>query len=81
LGAEDEILIGYIYGLLEEEKIDPKLLQINLMSFLEEKTESFLTELWELFISAQNSKVGIPQLFLDEEKEKQLQRLVFFFFY
>jgi hypothetical protein len=52
---------------------DPKRMQINLTGFLESKTQSFLTELWNLLLSAQNSVGGIPTEFI-EQKKQELRR-------
>ncbi|KAI8841005.1 PWI domain-containing protein, partial [Chytriomyces cf. hyalinus JEL632] len=66
LGIEDEVLINYIFAMLEENKtLDPKQLQINLTDFLAKQTPAFVTELWDLMISAQSNVAGIPQSFLD----------------
>lgn len=52
---------------------DPKRMQINLTGFLESKTQSFLSELWNLLLSAQNSVGGIPTEFI-EQKKQELRR-------
>lgn len=42
LGVEDDVLIGYIFGQLENQKtVDPRKLQINLTGFLERNTAAF----------------------------------------
>jgi serine/arginine repetitive matrix protein 1 len=45
-------------------------MQINLTGFLESKTLGFMTELWKLLISAQDSLGGIPAKILEDRKEK-----------
>ncbi|KAG2203321.1 hypothetical protein INT46_006084 [Mucor plumbeus] len=73
LGLEDEVVIDYTCSMLEEKDQDPKRMQINLTGFLESKTQSFLTELWNLLLSAQNSVGGIPTEFI-EQKKQELRR-------
>ncbi|KAI8059395.1 PWI domain-containing protein [Gilbertella persicaria] len=70
LGFEDEVIIDYTCGLLEEKKPDPRRIQINLTGFLESKTKVFLSELWKLLLSAQNSVGGIPAAFIEQKKEE-----------
>ena len=63
IGFEDEVVINYAIGELEQispsNPIDPKNMQINLTGFLEDKTEVFMKELWQLLIEAQASPKGI----------------------
>ncbi|KAI9478409.1 MAG: PWI domain-containing protein [Benjaminiella poitrasii] len=70
LGLEDEVVIDYTCSLLEEPDLDPKRMQINLTGFLENKTKDFLSELWNLLLSAQNSVGGIPAQFIEQKKEE-----------
>ncbi|KAG2206153.1 hypothetical protein INT47_003802 [Mucor saturninus] len=70
LGLEDEIVIDYTCSLLEEKNQDPKRMQINLTGFLESNTKKFVTELWNLLLSAQNSVGGIPAIFIEQKKEE-----------
>jgi len=71
LGFEDEVLIGYIYSLLEEkQEPDPKHLQINITGFLAKDASQFVLELWKLLLSAQNNIGGIPPEFLEKKKEE-----------
>ncbi|KAI7906117.1 PWI domain-containing protein [Cokeromyces recurvatus] len=70
LGLEDEVVIDYTCSLLEEPDLDPKRMQINLTGFLESKTKDFLSELWNLLLSAQNSVGGIPAQFIEQKKEE-----------
>ncbi|KAI8329123.1 PWI domain-containing protein [Chlamydoabsidia padenii] len=70
LGFEDELVIDFAFGLLEEENLDPKRMQINLTGFLEKNTSVFMLDLWKLLLSAQNSMGGIPKEFIDQKKEE-----------
>eukprot|EP01103_Thecamoeba_quadrilineata_P011712 TRINITY_DN284_c0_g1_i2.p1 TRINITY_DN284_c0_g1~~TRINITY_DN284_c0_g1_i2.p1 ORF type:complete len:196 (-),score=38.36 TRINITY_DN284_c0_g1_i2:807-1394(-) len=74
LGFEDDVLINYIFGLLEE-KDDPcpKALQINITGFLDQKAGAFMRDLWNLLLSAQDSIGGIPPEIL-EEKKRELRK-------
>ncbi|KAG0253338.1 hypothetical protein BG011_006423 [Mortierella polycephala] len=74
LGIEDEVVVEYAFGMLEEPSPDPKTMQINLQGFLDKNSQVFVLELWKLLLSAQNSLGGIPQQFLDHTKEELLQR-------
>jgi len=75
LGFEDEVLIGYVYGLLEEKQFpDPKYLQVSITGFLEHDSSDFCRELWKVLISAQNSIGGIPPQFLAKKKLDILNR-------
>uniref|UniRef100_A0A804LHU5 PWI domain-containing protein n=1 Tax=Zea mays TaxID=4577 RepID=A0A804LHU5_MAIZE len=73
LGFEDEVLINFIYGLLEEKEADGKKIQIQLTGFMEKNTVKFMRELWTLLLSAQQNASGVPQQFLDE-KEAEIQQ-------
>ncbi|KAF9986622.1 hypothetical protein BGZ65_006894 [Modicella reniformis] len=73
LGIDDEVVVEYAFGMLEEESPDPKTMQINLQGFLDKNAQVFVLELWKLLLSAQNSLGGIPQQFLDQTKEDLLQ--------
>ena len=70
LGFEDEVVIGYIEGQLTAEKVDPKLMQLNLQGFLEKHTTSFMKELWSLLISASANDSGVPSEFIEKKKEE-----------
>eukprot|EP00058_Branchiostoma_floridae_P005303 XP_002590791.1 hypothetical protein BRAFLDRAFT_218692 [Branchiostoma floridae] len=77
LGFEDDVVIDYVFNLLEEEKPDPKCMQINLTGFLNGKNaREFMGELWKLLVSAQDNIAGIPAEFLDKKKEEIKQRQV-----
>ncbi|KAJ0962465.1 hypothetical protein J5N97_030293 [Dioscorea zingiberensis] len=73
LGFEDEVLINFIYGLLEEKVVDGKKIQIQLTGFMEKNTVKFMKELWSLLLSAQLNTSGVPQQFLDA-KEEEMQK-------
>uniref|UniRef100_A0A0E0GKQ6 PWI domain-containing protein n=1 Tax=Oryza nivara TaxID=4536 RepID=A0A0E0GKQ6_ORYNI len=73
LGFEDEVLINFIYGLLEEKEADGKKIQIQLTGFMEKNTVKFMKELWSLLLSAQQNASGVPQQFLDA-KEAEIQQ-------
>jgi len=71
LKFEDDVLINYIYGLLEEKEIPcPKTLQISITGFLDEHSAQFMKELWILLLSAQDNLGGIPTEFLEEKKRE-----------
>jgi serine/arginine repetitive matrix protein 1 len=76
LGIEDEVLINFIYGLLDGKVVNGKEIQITLTGFMEKNTGKFMKELWTLLLSAQNNPSGVPQQFLDaraaETKKKQV---------
>ncbi|RGB40561.1 PWI domain-containing protein, partial [Rhizophagus diaphanus] len=73
LGGEDEVVVNYVFGLLEEPDLDPRMMQINLTGFLEKNAPIFVTELWKLLLSAQEGENGIPAIFL-EQKMEQIRR-------
>ncbi len=77
LGFEDEVVIEYVYSLLEEQgPLDPRRMQIKLTGFLESKTPGFMSELWALMVSAQESLGGIPKAFLEQKKAEILAKKV-----
>jgi serine/arginine repetitive matrix protein 1 len=49
--------------------VDPREIQLNIDGFLEDKTPLFMEELWKLLVSANSNPFGIPQEFLDKERE------------
>ncbi|KAK8514475.1 hypothetical protein V6N12_009180 [Hibiscus sabdariffa] len=65
LGFEDEVLINFINGLLDEDQV-----QISLTGFMEKNTGKFMKELWTLLLSAQRNASGVPQQFLDSKEEE-----------
>ncbi|CAE6469704.1 unnamed protein product [Rhizoctonia solani] len=76
VGFEDEVVVEYAMGLLEEQSKppDPKLMQINLTGFLESKTPAFMSALWTLLLEAQDSPAGVPASFVQEKKEELRQK-------
>ncbi|UZJ57150.1 hypothetical protein CBS101457_006470 [Exobasidium rhododendri] len=73
LGFEDDVVVEYINGMLEDpdnRQPDPKKMQLSLTGFLESKTPSFMAELWRLLLSAQKSLGGIPQEFVEKKKQE-----------
>ncbi|KAJ3325939.1 hypothetical protein HDV06_002324 [Boothiomyces sp. JEL0866] len=69
LGFDDDICIEFIMSLLEEES-DPKEIQLKITGFLEDSTFGFMKKLWTLLVSAQSNPMGIPQEFMDKQKEE-----------
>ncbi|ETW06809.1 hypothetical protein H310_02959 [Aphanomyces invadans] len=74
LGFEDEIVVSTAINLLEPthhlDPLDPKEMQVALTGFLEGDASSFMEELWNLLVSAQENPTGIPQVFLDKKKKE-----------
>ncbi|XP_021277778.1 serine/arginine repetitive matrix protein 1 [Herrania umbratica] len=70
LGFEDEVLINFIYGLLDGKEVNGKQVQISLTGFMEKNTGKFMKELWTLLLSAQRNASGVPQQFLDAKEEE-----------
>ena len=73
VGFEDELVVEYAMGLLEEPSKfipDPKLIQINLTGFLTSNTPDFMKELWILLLEAQDSPAGVPRSFVEAKKEE-----------
>ncbi|KAL5991782.1 hypothetical protein ACLOJK_012693 [Asimina triloba] len=77
LGFEDEVLINFIYGLLDGKDVDGKQVQIQLTGFMEKNTGKFMKELWTLLLSAQKNVSGVPQQFLDAKEEETRKKKVF----
>jgi len=74
LKIEDEVVVGLLVNLLEE-NVNPKMIQIQLTPFLEGNTGAFMTELWKLLLSAQETPSGVPQAFIEEAaKERAKQK-------
>ncbi|CAN4128352.1 unnamed protein product [Withania somnifera] len=73
IGFEDEVLINFIYSLLEHKVVNGKEVQISLTGFMERNTGKFMKELWALLLSAQNNASGVPQQFL-EAKEEEMRK-------
>ncbi|VFQ98204.1 unnamed protein product [Cuscuta campestris] len=76
VGIEDEVLINFIYGLLEGKDVNGKEIQIQLTGFMERNTGKFMKELWSLLLSAQSSASGVPQQFLDAKEEETRKKKV-----
>ncbi|KAK9280115.1 hypothetical protein L1049_013802 [Liquidambar formosana] len=74
LGFEDEVLINFIYGLLDGKDVNGKQVQISLTGFMEKNTGKFMKELWTLLLSAQKNASGVPQQFLDAKEEETRQK-------
>lgn len=56
---------------------DPRKMQINLTGFLNGiNARSFMGELWDLLVSAQESVTGIPEAFLQQKKDQIKKRMV-----
>ncbi|KAL6043119.1 Serine-arginine regulated nuclear matrix protein [Balamuthia mandrillaris] len=71
LNFEDELLINFVVGLLEQTTTpNPKEIQHHLEGFLEKDAALFTKELWNLLLSAQSSPTGIPAEFLEKKKEE-----------
>ncbi|CAB58413.1 splicing coactivator Pwi1 [Schizosaccharomyces pombe] len=83
IGFEDEVVINFVYGMLEEaveasktsdsqneSTLDPRKVQLNLTGFLESNATAFTEELWSLIISASQNQYGIPEKFILEKKEE-----------
>lgn len=76
LHNEDDVIVEFVYNLLEEEKFPcPKKMQIQITGFLNGKNARvFMDELWALLLSAQDSDTGIPAAFILQKKEEILKR-------
>jgi len=71
LGIEDDVVIEYVFTQLEEKKLNPKVMQINLTGFLNaRRSREFMGELWNLFIEAQESPDGIPKSIVEKKMEE-----------
>ncbi|KAI8974885.1 PWI domain-containing protein, partial [Trametes punicea] len=76
VGFEDEVVVEYAMGLLEDDSQptpDPRRMQINLMGFLTNSTPAFMSALWKLLLEAQESPAGVPRTFVEEKKEEMRQ--------
>lgn len=68
---------NYIFTLCVLQFPDPRKMQINLTGFLNGRNaRSFMGELWDLLVSAQESVTGIPEAFLQQKKDQIKKRLV-----
>ncbi|KAH8103019.1 PWI domain-containing protein, partial [Cristinia sonorae] len=76
VGFEDEVVVEYAMGLLEDDSQqfpDPRKMQINLTGFLTNHTPTFMTALWTLLLEAQESPAGVPRTFVEQKKEEMRQ--------
>ncbi|KAA8902098.1 PWI domain-containing protein [Sphaerosporella brunnea] len=74
LATEDDVVIDFVTGMLEEEKFpDPKKIQLNLTGFLEKETPAFCKQLWNLLLSAQVNPQGVPTELLEKKREELRQ--------
>ncbi|KAI0821913.1 PWI domain-containing protein, partial [Trametes gibbosa] len=76
VGFEDEVVVEYAMGLLEDDAQptpDPRRMQINLTGFLTKSTPAFMSALWKLLLEAQESPAGVPRTFVEEKKEEMRQ--------
>jgi len=72
LGYEDDVVIEYVFTQLEEQNLNPKVMQINLTGFLNaRRSREFMGELWSILVEAQSSPNGIPPSMV----EKKVQEL------
>ncbi|KAI8590905.1 hypothetical protein BDZ88DRAFT_82258 [Geranomyces variabilis] len=76
VGFEDDVLIEFVFNLLEADKVDPRAMQIEISGFLEGNAPSFMKDLWGLLVSAQSTIGGIPQQFLDQKKAEIIKKRV-----
>lgn len=51
-------------------------MQIDLTQFLEKSTESFMNELWELLLEAQDGFQGIPKRLIDQSRAEMEEKRV-----
>ncbi|VDQ01042.1 unnamed protein product [Trichobilharzia regenti] len=80
LNFEDEVVCDYIFNQLEDLHPDPKEIQINITGFLNGKNARiFLSELWDLLLSAMQTPDGVPAAFLEAKKEEIAKRQVIIF--
>ncbi|KIY47475.1 PWI domain-containing protein, partial [Fistulina hepatica ATCC 64428] len=73
VGFEDEVVVEYAMGLLEDPALptpDPRKMQINLTGFLTKDTPTFMSALWKLLLEAQEEVTGVPRTFVEEKKEE-----------
>jgi len=75
LGFEDEILVQFVFNMLESAKKekqspDPRVMQIQLTGFLERDAKPFTEELWNHIVTASRNPGGIPTKMLEDTKRK-----------
>ncbi|KAI0346655.1 PWI domain-containing protein [Trametopsis cervina] len=76
IGIEDEVLVEYAMGMLENDSDptpDPRKMLINLTGFLTKDTPQFMTALWKLLIEAQESAAGVPISMVEAKKQEMRQ--------
>ncbi|VDL91275.1 unnamed protein product [Schistocephalus solidus] len=79
LTYEDDILCDYVFNQLSEQHPDPKEIQINMTGFLLSKNARiFISELWDLLLSAMATPGGVPAVFLEAKKVELSQKQVFY---
>ncbi|PVU97324.1 hypothetical protein BB561_000647 [Smittium simulii] len=74
LGFDDEVVVEYVFSMLEEEPLDPRKMQINLTGFLEQNAPKFMETLWDTLIGAQSGLDGIPSEFIEAKKQELLKK-------
>ncbi|KAL5971356.1 Serine/arginine repetitive matrix protein 1 [Taenia solium] len=73
LSYEDDIVCDFVVNMLSDQFPDPKEIQINLTAFLGSKSARiFVTELWDLLLSAMNTTGGVPAILLEARKAELL---------
>ncbi|KAK4407687.1 Serine/arginine repetitive matrix protein 1 [Sesamum angolense] len=76
IGFEDEVLINFIYSLLEGKEVNGKQVHISLTGFMERNTGKFMKELWALLLSAQqNAETDRIANEIHRKKEKEKQEI------
>jgi serine/arginine repetitive matrix protein 1 len=74
LGFEDDVVLEYAAGMLEERYPDARRMQIQLTGFLEAQTGAFMEELWTLLVAAQSGPGGIAPVLIERKKEELRRR-------
>ena len=57
------------------QEMNPRVMEMSIKGFLESDAHTFVTELWELLVSAEEND-GVPKKFMEEAKEKLKQKIV-----
>ncbi|KAI9619754.1 hypothetical protein H4Q26_014138 [Puccinia striiformis f. sp. tritici PST-130] len=73
LGFEDEVVVEYVNGLLDDPPVQAKTEKI-LSVFEFQITGPFMSELWALLLSAQKSPLKVPALFIEQKKEEMRKK-------
>ncbi|VDP93424.1 unnamed protein product [Echinostoma caproni] len=77
LNFEDEVVWDYVLNQLDERYPDPKEIQINITGFLNSKNARiFLSELWDLLLSAMQNPEGVPAALVEAKKAEIANRQV-----